>query len=206
MTLKLFIGPIRSCSLASHLALEEAGARYETVRVDFSKNEQRSSEYSKVNPKGRVPALATDHGVITENPAILFFIAQTHPQANLAPLNNPFALAKMQDFNSYLCSTVHPHHAHGFRGARWSDDPKVIEALKIKVPQNMADCFRLIENDYFVGPWLIGNQFTVSDCYLYTIATWLKDDGVDINSFPKVKDHFNRMAARPAVQRVIRSY
>jgi glutathione S-transferase len=205
MALKLFIGPFRSCSLASHIALEEAGAHYETVRVDLSKNEQRGAQYAKINPKLRVPALATDQGVITENPAILFFIAQTHPQAKLAPLD-PFALAKMQDFNSFLCSTVHPHHAHGFRGARWSDDPAVIEALKIKVPKNMADSFRLIENEYFAGPWLMGEQFTVSDCYLYTIATWLKDDGVDVRDFHKVNDHFKRMAERPTVQRVTRSY
>jgi hypothetical protein len=73
-------------SLASHIALEDAGAEYELRRIDFSKNEQQSPEYLRVNPKARVPALATPHGILTETPAILTFIAQTFPQAALAPL------------------------------------------------------------------------------------------------------------------------
>ena len=68
-----------TCALASHIALETAGARYEAVRVDFAKQEQRSAEYLRINPKGRVPALATERGILTETPAILQFVAQTHP-------------------------------------------------------------------------------------------------------------------------------
>jgi glutathione S-transferase len=203
--LTLYHGSKASCSLASHFALEEAGASYEARFVNMANNEQRSAEYLAVNPKGRVPALVTDKGALTETPAILYYIAQTHPVANLAP-PDPFALAGMQAFNSYLCSTVHPAHAHGFRGARWSDDPAVIDALKIKVPQNMADCFALIENEYFRGPWVMGEQYTVADPYLYTIATWLEGDGVDAKRFAKVYDHRNRMAERPAVKKVLAAY
>ena len=76
-------------------------------------------------------------GIITENPAILLYIAQTHPKAELAPLDDPFALGQIQAFNSFLCSTVHPAHAHRMRGYRWSDDTAVVEAMKVKVPQNM---------------------------------------------------------------------
>ena len=101
--LKLFIAP-NTCALASHIALEEAAARYKTVRIDFSANEQRKPEYLAINPKGRVPALATEHGVLTETPAILAFIAQSFPQARLAPLADPFEFARVQAFNSYLCA------------------------------------------------------------------------------------------------------
>lgn len=203
--LTLFAGSISTCSLASHLALEEAGANYKVTRLDFTKGEQRSSDYLKVNPKGRVPALATDKGIITENPAILYYIAQTHPAAKLAP-DDAFALGQMQAFNSYLCSTVHPAHAHKLRGARWSDDPAVIEALKIKVPQNMADCFTLIQNEYLKGPWVMGEQYTVADCYLYTIACWLEGDGVDPKTVPGIIAHRERVQARPAVQKVLAFY
>ena len=203
--LNLFIGGLGSCALASHIALEEAGANYKVTRLDFKAGEQKGADYLKINPKARVPALATDKGVITETPAVLFYIAQTHPQAQLAPLE-PFDIAKMQDFNSYLCSTVHPNHAHAIRGARWSDDPIVIEALKIKTPQNMHDNFALIEQSYFKGPWVMGAQFTVADIYLYTLATWLEGDKVDVNALPKIKAHREHVASRPAVQKVRATY
>src|SRR4051812_17808361 len=115
--LKLFDAP-HTCALASHIALEEAGAEYETVRIDFSANEQRQPEYLAINPKGRVPSLVTDNGVLTETPAILAFVAHRFPNARLAPVDDPFAFARVQAFNSYLCSTVHVAHAHRMRGYR----------------------------------------------------------------------------------------
>ncbi len=191
-----------TCALASHIALEESGATYETVRLDFAKNEQKSADYLALNPKGRVPALATDHGVLTETPAILAYIAQSFPAAGLAP-TQPFAFARAQAINSYLCSTVHVAHAHKGRGARWTDDAAAIEALKKKVTQNMADCFALIETDMLTGPWVMGEAYSVCDGYLFTIARWLEGDGVDVAGFPKVHAHFQRMQARPTVARVL---
>jgi glutathione S-transferase len=202
MGLTFYYAP-RTCSLASHIALEEAGARYEAVRVDFSQNQQRSNEYLALNPKGRVPALATDRGIITETPAILAYIAQSFPDRKLAPLDDAFAFAEMQAFNSYLCSTVHVAHAHRVRGARWSDDEAARESMKRKVPQNMGDCFELIERQMFKGPWVLGADYSVADAYLYTVASWLEGDGVDPRRFPRVFDHFNRMAERPATGRAL---
>ena len=192
-----------TCALASHLALEQAGARYELVRIDFSKSEQRSPEYLKVNTKGRVPALVTSGGVLTETPAILQFIAQAHPDAALAPLDEPFALARMNAFNSYLCSTVHIAHAHRMRGARWADDPTAWVAMQKKVPQSVGDAFALIENEYLLGPWVLGERFSVSDFYLLTLARWLEGDGVDLAHLPRVVDHRSRMMALPLVKKVI---
>ena len=94
--------------------------RTRTVRVDFGSQAQRSPEYLAVNPKGRVPALVTESGTLTETPGLLLFVAQRFPQAELAPLSDSFALAQVQEFNSYLCSTVHVAHAHDRRGARWA--------------------------------------------------------------------------------------
>ena len=191
-----------TCALASHIALEESGATYETIKLNFSQGDQRKPEYLKVNPKGRVPALITERGVVTETPAILAWIAQTHPQAKLAPAD-AFDFAAAQAFNSYLCSTVHPAHAHRPRAARWSDDPAAQKTMQAKVPQNMSDCFTLIENDMLKGPWVMGAAYSICDPYLYTISGWLESDGVDITKVPRVHDHYKRMGERAAVKAVM---
>ena len=192
-----------TCALASHIALEEAGAEYSTVRINFAVHEQRSPEYLAINPKGRVPALITDRGILTETPAMLAFIAQSFPKANLAPWDDPFRFAEVQAFNSYLCSTVHVAHAHRMRGTRWADDPAAIEAMKRKVPDSVGACFDLIETRMLRGPWVMGESYTVCDPYLFTIARWLEGDGIDPARFPKVKAHRDRMSERPAVSRVV---
>jgi glutathione S-transferase len=203
--LTLFYAP-NTCALASHIALETAGARYEAVRISFAEQEQRSAQYLRINPKGRVPALVTERGILTETPAILQFIAQTHPQARLAPLDDAFEMARLNAFNSYLCSTVHVAHAHRMRGYRWADDPAALEAMKKKVPQSVGDCFELIEREYFAGPWVLGERYSVSDMYLFTLANWLEADGVDPARFPKVSAHRDRLRADPAVKRVLATH
>jgi glutathione S-transferase len=194
-----------TCALASHLALEYAGAAYQTVRVDFAKKEQRSPEYLRLNPKGRVPALLTERGVLTETPALLQFISQSFPQARLAPLDDPFGLARANEFNSYLCSTVHIAHAHRMRGYRWVDenDTQAIQAMQKKVPQSVGECFELIDRELFKGPWVLGEQFSVCDMYLFTLAQWMEGDGLDPSRYPKVADHRRRMMADPVVIKVL---
>jgi len=150
-----------TCSLASHIALEDAGADYSTARISFASDEQRKPEYLAINPKGRAPALVTDKGVLTETPAILAFIAQSFPQARLAPLDDPFRFAEVQAFNSYLCSTLHVAHAHRMRGNRWADDPAAIAAMQRKVPESVASCYQLIEEKMLGGPWVMGETYTI---------------------------------------------
>src|SRR5262245_19575772 len=200
--LNLYYAP-QTCALASHITLEEAGAQFEVTRVDFTKEEQRKPAYLKINPKGRVPSLITDHGILTETPAILVYRAQRYPNAGLAPFDDPFAFARVQSFNSYLCSTVHVAHAHRMRGHRWVDDPAAIQAMKKKVPQSVGDCFELIEKEMFEGPYVMGERYTICDPYLFTLTQWLALDGVDINRFPKIRDHHTRVAARPAVAKAV---
>lgn len=192
-----------TCALATHLALEFAGADYRAVRIDFASRQQQSPEYLRLNPKGRVPALVTERGVLTETPALLLFIAQGFPQANLAPLDDAFELARANEFNSYLCSTVHVAHSHRMRGYRWADDEPAIEAMKRKVPQNIGDCFDVIERHMLKSPWVLGNRFSICDPYLFTVAGWMKSDGVEMSRFPKVAEHYERMSADPVVQRVL---
>jgi glutathione S-transferase len=188
-----------ACSLASHIALIESGLPYALRSLRFAANEQRSPEFLKVNPKGRVPALVTDRGTLTESPAILLFIAQMAPEKKLAPLDDPFKLAKMQAFNSFIATTVHVNHAHGRRATRWADEPTSIEDMKRKVPQTMRESFQLIEDGTLAGPFVMGDDYSVADAYLFVMSSWLKGDGVDIAELPRVSDHFERMKQRPAV-------
>ena len=200
--LKLYYSP-GSCALASHIALEEAGATYEAVRLNFKEDEQRKPDYLKVNPKGRVPALATDQGIITENPAILAYVAQSFPAAKLAPVSDPFAFARVQAFTSYLCSTVHVAHAHNRRAYRWADDPAAIAAMQKKVPQSVGAAYALIEDGMLAGPWVMGETYTICDPYLFTVSNWMAGDGVDLAKLPRVMEHNRRVAERPAAKRAI---
>lgn len=193
----------KTCSLASHLALERAGAPYRAERVNLAGGQQRTPEFLKVNPKGRVPALVTERGVITETPALLLYVAQQFPESGLAPLDDPFDLAQFNAFNSFLCSSVHVNHAHGLRGERWASDPAAIEAMKAHVPASMTESTRLIEETYLIGPWVLGERFSACDDYLFTIAQWLEGDGVDLGRFPKVAEHRARLSEDPVVQRVL---
>lgn len=200
--LTLYYTP-HTCALATHIALEDAGANFDAVRIDFASGQQRSPDYLKINPKGRVPALVTARGVLTETPAMLAYVAQTYPQAELAPLGDPFAFAEVQAFNSYLCSTVHIAHAHRMRGYRWATDDASFADMKRKVPEAVFAAFELIEQTYLRGPWVMGNDYTIADPYLFTLAQWLEADGVDPKRLPRILDHRIRMAARTTVKKAI---
>jgi glutathione S-transferase len=192
-----------TCALASHIALEEAGAEYALKRLDFAAGEQTKPEYLAINPKARVPALQTPRGILTETPAILAFIAQSFPKAALAPLDDFHAFAELQAFTAYLCSTVHVAHAHRTRGYRWADEPAAIEAMKAKVPQSVGACFDTIEHEMFKGPWVMGEAYTIADPYLFTISRWLEVDSVNLERIPRVVDHRRRMRERRAVQKAL---
>jgi glutathione S-transferase len=198
----LYYAP-NTCALASHIALEDAGAPYELHRLDFRAAQQQSPDYVAINPKARVPAMTTPRGILTETPAILAFIAQSFPEARLAPLNDPFAFAEMQSFNSYLCSTVHVAHAHRMRGQRWADDETSFADMRRKVPRSVRGCYELIERTMLKGPWVMGESYTIADPYLFTIAQWLEDDGVDPAGFPRVIEHRSRMMAMPNVKKAL---
>jgi glutathione S-transferase len=200
--LKFYYAP-NSCALASHIALEEAGAAYESVRLDFSTNEQRQPAYMTINPKARVPALATERGVLTETPAILTFIAQTHPNARLAQFDDAYAFAEVQAFNAYLCATLHVAHAHKHRGARWADEESSYADMRRAAPRAVGACFELIETTMFKGPWVMGDSYTICDPYLFTVAQWIEKDGVDPSLLPRIIDHRRRMSERPAVRSAI---
>ncbi len=199
--MKLFYAP-GSAALAAHIALEEVGAEYDAIKVDLVAGEQKKPEYLAINPKGRVPALVTERGVLTETPAILGYIAQIFPQAHLIP-SDPFEVAQVQAFNAYICATVHVAHAHGRRGYRWADQQASLDDMLNKLPQTVGEAFDIIERDLLKGPWVMGEQYTICDPYLFMAALWRKGDGVPAERHPRVEDHMQRMRQRPAVASVL---
>jgi len=191
-----------SIGVAVHIALEESGLDYELVELDFTKNQQTSEEYLKINPKARVPSLVVNQGVISEAPAILTYLALSAPESTIALPNDAFEYAQIQSFNSYLCSTVHVAHAHKMRGRRWVDNEAALKAITEYVPRTVALCFDMIEHQFLMGPWVHGDAFSISDPYLYRMSSWLESDGVDINRYPKVKAHREAMRQRNSVKTV----
>ncbi len=202
--LEFYTAP-ETCALATQIALEDAGADYRLHRIDFGKGEQRSAAFLAVNPKGRVPALVTARGILTETPAMLAFVAQSYPDAGLAPLDDPFAFAQLQAFNSYLCSTLHVAHAHRMRGHRWADEPEAIAAMQRKVPDSVGACWAYVEAEALAGPFVLGTAYSIADPYLFTLAQWMEGDGVDPGRFPKVAAHREMMRGRATVQSALRA-
>lgn len=185
-------------AVAAAITLAEAGLEFEPVRVDFANAEQTKPDYQKVNPKGRVPVLVTDGGILTETGAILDYIAAIAPDAGLIPAD-PFAAARMREVMYYLASTAHVNHAHKMRGHRWSDDPAAHASMTAKVQENMTACAAYIEENALAGPFVLGDMVSLADPYLYAVAQWLPGDGVDLAAYPKLSAFNERFGARSSV-------
>jgi len=203
MSLTLYTAP-GSIGVASHIVLEEINQStklpYELVLLDMSNTEHRGVDYKAINPKARVPSLLSDGTVLTETPAILVYLAQLAPESSVGLPIDPMAFAQIQSFNNYLCSTVHVAHAHKYRGSRWVQDESALAALTANVPNTMRECCEHIEEHLLSGPWVMGNQFTICDPYLFAIAEWLESDGVDIGHFEKLHSHRQAMRERDSVR------
>lgn len=196
--LKLYYSP-GACAIASHIGLEEAGVDYEVEKIDLRAGQQRTPEYLAINPAGVTPALATSQGVITQNSAILAYVAQTHPQAGLADLDDPFAFARLQAFNGWLASSLHPAIGKALFSRPPLEGEAKDEAVKIALEK-----YDLAENHLLAGPWVMGEDHSMADGYLMVFTRWARQAGLlDAARFPKLNAHLDRVQARPAVQRVL---
>lgn len=200
MSIRLFHCP-GVCSLASLIALEESGAPFETIIVDLHTGEQNGAEYRAINPKGRVPALSVDDAILTENPAIMVYVAMRFPEAGLAPIDDPMAFARMQSFNAFLASSVQPALGPLGRPERYTDENSAFDGLKAKAIANVTGYFELIEDELFEGPFVLGERYSLADGYLFTFSELIQRLGMDAARFPKLLAHRARMIERPAVAR-----
>ena len=183
-------------SVAVAIVLEEIGADYLAVPVNFAAAEQTMPAYRGINPKGRVPALETAQGVLTETGAILEYIAP-----HMVP-RDPFAAAQMRALMYYLASTMHVNHADKLRGARWADEESSFADMARKVPQTMAASCDYLEALLPRLPFWGDTDMVLSDPYLYVVLSWLPGDGVDVSRYPQVQAFQHKMNARPSVQRI----
>lgn len=193
-----------ACSMVPHIVLEEIGVDYATVLVDFTKGDQRKPEFLAINPNGRVPALATERGVLTENPAILGYLARTYP-TGLAPVDDAFAFAQMQAFHMYIATTLHVTFRQISRPEMFADGEDAKLALKAKVPETANHYFSIIEQQLADGrTWVHGENYSMSDPYLFVFASYMqRGDRGNPEKFPHIEAHRQRVRARPAVQRVL---
>lgn len=195
-----------ACSVASHIALEECGAAYEGIAVDVFRGDTRTPEFLAISPRGFVPVLHTQDGAITENVAILAYLAQTHPHAELLPAFTPFGLAQATAFNGFLATTVHITLRHFSRPRMFADGDIAHAALRAKVPEMLDYYFGKVEAMLSDGrPFVHGDRFTVSDPYLFIYASYLlwPTDRCDLTAIPHVMAHRERILARPATQRAL---
>jgi glutathione S-transferase len=197
--LKLYYSP-GACALASHIALEEAEAEYELVKIDLSKGEQKTPEYLAVNPAGVTPALVTDEGVLTENLAIMWYVAAAHPEAGLLPpAEEPYQIARMHAVNGFLGSSLHP----AIGRALFARPPLEGEARAQALEPALAK-YDLVEHHLLTGPWVLGERYTISDGYLSVFTRWLRlNDLLDKERFPKLNAHLTLVQSRPCVQKAL---
>ena len=197
--LKLFISP-GACAMASHLALEEAGADYQTQTINLRAGEQRTPEYLAVNPAGVTPALQTDDGVITQNAAILGWAAQTWPEKTLAP-TDAFGVARFNAFNGWLASSLHPA-----LGKVLFSHPALEGAAKDEATNLALSKLQLAEDHYLEGPWVFGETWTLADGYLMVFSRWSRQAGLlDKARFPKLNAHLDAVQARTATQAMLKA-
>jgi glutathione S-transferase len=199
--LKLYFSP-GACSMASRLTLEESGAKFEEQPVALAKGEQKTEAYLKINPRGKVPALAIDGKVLTENVAILTYVAKQFPAAKLLPAD-PVEEMRCISTMAWLSNTVHPSFTHIFRPERFAED----QAAQASVKETGRKAFwaNLQEIDGLLAgkEWLMGAQFTTCDPYALVFYSWGTRIELPVKELANYTAWKGRMLKRPAVQRVL---
>jgi glutathione S-transferase len=192
--MKLYFSP-GACSLSPHIALREAGAKFELVRAALQTHTlSDGTDYYTINPKGQVPVLELDDGErLTEGPAILQYIADHAPASGLAPLAGTMARYRLVEWLNFITSELHKGFSPLFNAAMPAEAKKIFAA---KLRERLAWVDRQLEGrDY-----LMGERFCVADGYLFTVTNWASHVGVDLAGLDQLAAFRARVAARPAVK------
>ena len=199
--LTLYYSP-GACSMASHITLEESGANYEAVPIMLAKGENKAESYLKINPRGKVPALKTDDAVITENTAILTYLAKTYPQANLMP-RDPLGEARCISTMAWLSNTVHPCFTHVFRPERFTVDESATPGIKEAGKQSFFANLKEIDGLLAGRQWVQGAQFTTCDPYALVFYSWGSRIELPMKELKNYTAWKDRMLQRPAVRKIL---
>jgi len=197
--MKLYYSP-GTCSLSPHIALREAALDFTLVKVDSkTKTTEHGADYWKINPHGYVPALELDDGeVLTEGPAIVQYIADLKPQAQLAPANGTLERTRLQSALGFINSELH-------KGIGGLFAPNLSEADRTLALQKIDVRLQQVAAKLEGRPWLVNGSYSAADGYLYNVLRWLKFFDVDLGRWPLLAAHSERVAARPAVQAALKA-
>lgn len=197
--MKLFLKQ-GACSLSPHIVLEESGLPYETEVVDLkTKITASGADYYAINPKGYVPALQLDNGyLLTEGPAIVQYIADQSPDKKLAPANGTLERYQLQSWLTFIGTELHRSFSPFF-------NPAAGEDWKASAMANLERRFGYTDNQLAGKSYLMGEQFSVADAYLFTVLSWARFIKLDLAQWPNLAAYQTRVAARPAVQAVLKA-
>lgn len=197
--MKLYYSP-GACSLSPHIALREAGLAFELVKKDLhSQTLGDGSDFRAINPKGYVPALVLDDGqILTEGPAIVQYLADRAPEKKLAPPAGTMERVRLQEWLNYITSELHKTFSPLFN-KQASDDWKA--AARALLDRRIDHVAKALEGRSF----LMGDTFSVADCYLFTVLNWAGWVKIDLSRWPSVGEYLKRVAARPAVQEALKA-
>lgn len=198
--MKLYYAP-GACSLAPHIVLEEGGFTYESEAIDLRGNRMTSSgkDFSEINPKGYVPTLVLDDGqVLTEGPAINQYLADRVSEKKLAPPNGSMERYRLQEWLTFLGTELHKSFSPLFNPAA-SDDWK--KASMETLDRRLTYIAQQLGSKQF----LVGDNFTIADAYLFTVLGWGQYVGLDIGKWPALKEYHSRIFMRPAVQATLKA-
>jgi glutathione S-transferase len=194
--MRLYYSP-GACSLAPHIALREAERSFELVRVDLHTNRLATGDdYQLVNPKGEVPALVLDgpgSDLLTENVAVLLYIADLVPEKRLAPPPGTFARYHMVEMLSYLATSVHAEFSPLFH-------PETPSPVAERHRGKIGEAFLYLQRDLEDKGFLLGETFTVADCYLFPMLRWCERFGMSLQIWPNLDGYYHRVIERPTVQ------
>lgn len=197
--MKLYYSP-GACSLSPHIVAREAGIPLELIKVNLAAGKtEDGGDYRQISPKGYIPLLALDNGEhLSEGPAIVQYLADQAPAKNLAPANGSMARYRLQEWLNFITSEIHKGFSLLFNKAM----PEETKALaRTKLGQRLEWINQQLEGKTF----LMGDNFTVADAYLFTATGWGKLVGVDISPYASLVAYLGRVAARPAVQQALKA-
>jgi glutathione S-transferase len=197
--MKLYYSP-GACSLSPHIVLEEAGLAYQAVLASTKTHKlEDGTDYYTINPKGYVPLLELDTGErLSEGPAIVQYLADQVPAKKLAPANGTMARYRLQEWLNFTTSEIHKIYSPLF-------SPATPEEYKTIARAKLQDRYRYIDSQLEGRSYLMGDEFSVADAYLFTVSNWAKHVGLDLSAFKNVGAFMTRMAARPAVQAAMKA-
>ncbi len=195
--MKLYYTP-GACSLAAHIALEEAGLQYDLERVDLATHKtEKGEDYYGINPKGYVPALRLDDGsLLTEVGVVLQYIADKAPEKKLAPAYGTMERYRLMEWLTFISSEVHKGYSPLFNPAFPADAAKA-QLAKI------GGRYELLNKTLEKSQFLMGDQFSIADIYLYVPLLWSMGKGPDIKNLSNLSAYFGRIAERPTVKKVL---